>query len=730
MLTRKTEVTNPGRRWADRIGKWVLFVIFLLWGWRVKKIFTHLPAYEDVLEVIWGIRLYHESLFVRHTSPLFTSLVFHPLGWHTATLAHTPFLFVLALPLRELGGEAFAYNVLAIVPLFLSFAGALRFAQIFTSEFLAVIVALVFTFLTVHFSRVKGHMPMLWGFGLLPWLAIAVEKLKHPSSPDVEKRLIVATGLIWGLMINFALYSLFIGVIVFALWGFQVLQIKRLKQALSSAFIACLFALPVLGLQIAGRWQDNTLVFGFDHNVYWGASLNSVFVPSVYHPLPLIQKFARSIYRGPYSEMETPNLGLFTCALALVGSIKLLRNKVASKSPLFLAVIGLLLGLGPFLKWDGEVVQLSLFRPLNLFIWHLGYILKPQLFKTPWPDLNFENGIPLPGFVLTAVIPFWELGRVASRYAFVGGLGLLILAGVALKHFPHKLRYIAVILWLVETLPNPTGEVPLPLNLHPAYVWIAEQSLEPGKGIVDIAFPTLTLRPENFWATLLHKRPTASGSGSSFPEHFFALWAHLLQNRDALARPEIGILLHQYRIKYLLLHFLYGGEREMWEMIKANPVFTPIGCFKPLREITPWHYEICIAEVKGGEEPVNLVLLDGWSGKEEWGVWGEGLVSRAQWLALSPQTHTLQLKAFPLCVPDRRQRITIKLNGKEVASYKWEDCELWEGEIVLPAYMVKRGWNELTFEYAYALRPAEVTREENQDRRSLSVGFVEARVHR
>lgn len=709
----------------ERLGPWVAFVLLFLWGWRVKNIFTHIPAYEDVLEVIWGIRWYHETIFVQHISPLFTPFVFHPLGWHTATLAHTPFLFTIALPLYEIGGEAFAYNVLVIVALALSFAGALRFSQLFVSGFPAIVAALVFTFIEMHFARVKGHVHMLWSFSLLPWLALAVEKTKRSLLPQVEKRLVLAIGLVWGLMINFALYSLFIGAMVFVLWGFRVFQRKRLKQMLMSAVVACIFALPVLALQFVGRQQDNTLFFGLDHNVYWGASLNSLFAPSAYHPIPFIQEVARSIYHGPYSETETPNFGLSTWILALVGLVIILRKEACSRSLLNLAIIGLILGLGPLLKWDGEVVKSSLLYPLNALIWSIGHTLKPTIFRSPKIESPFDAGIPLPGFLLTALIPFWELGRVASRYALVGGLGIITLAGIGLRLIPKALRYALAIIWLVEILPNPTAELPLPCALHPAYKWVIEQPLEPGEGIADLAFPTITLRPENLWATLLHRRPTASGLGSSFPQHFFTLWAHLMQNPKGLAEPDIGLLLRQYRIRYILLHFVYDGEEEMWKSIATSPVFKPLGCFEPSKEPSPWYYPICIAEVVGLEDPMNLVRLEGWSGKEDWGgIWAQGAFSRAQWLAIKPEEHILQVRAFPLCVPDRQQQLLIKLNGREVAFHRWEDCEVWEEEVLLPRPMVRRGWNELTFEYAYALSPFEVTRGENSDKRALSVGFL------
>jgi len=74
--------------------------------------------------------------------------------------------------------------------------------------------------------------------------------------------------------------------------------------------------------------------------------------------------------------------------------------------------------------------------------------------------------------------------------------------------------------------------------------------------------------------------------------------------------------------------------------------------------------------------------------------------------------------------------MVVKVNGWEMARYRWHECELWEGEILIPASVVRIGWNEVSFDYAYALSPAEVTQGQNGDRRMLSVGFTRLEVTR
>jgi hypothetical protein len=308
-------------------------------------------------------------------------------------------------------------------------------------------------------------------------------------------------------------------------------------------------------------------------------------------------------------------------------------------------------------------------------------------------------------------------------------IGVTILAGLLLERLPKLARITLIVILLIELWPSPTQNLPLPLHPHPAYAWLAEQRLEPGEGIVDLVYPTLQINGHILWATFLHGKPTASGGGSSWPEHTFALWNYFITDSQALGRPEVGIVFRQYKIRYVFLH-MGAKEKQLWSMIQSNSAFRPIQCFDPLPGPTPWPYPICVAEVLDTQGPINLMPQEGWSGTEDWGVWSEGLRSQAGWMSPARQDYRLRIGAFPLCVPDRRQEMVVKVNGQEIARYRWQECELWESEILIPASMVRIGWNEVSFEYAYALSPAEVTRGQNGDRRMLSVGFTRLEVTR
>jgi len=95
---------------------------------------------------------------------------------------------------------------------------------------------------------------------------------------------------------------------------------------------------------------------------------------------------------------------------------------------------------------------------------------------------------------------------------------------------------------------------------------------------------------------------------------------------------------------------------------------------------------------------------------------------------MSRKDQRLAIEAFPLCVPGKRQEISIKVNGQLLTTHPWEMCETWQAELVIPGSMVKVGWNDLSFEYGYTASPADITNGENPDPRLLAVGFKKLEV--
>lgn len=147
--------------------------------------------------------------------------------------------------------------------------------------------------------------------------------------------------------------------------------------------IALLAGSPAIVLFCLEAHQDEMVFFDVSHSMGWGASLNSLVVPSVYHPIGWIREFARSVYTGPYNESGVANLGTVTVFLALVGLIAIFREREIRRYawvfPLLLS--GGVLSLGLLLKWNGEVVTGCAFRSLNTFNGRQATFLSPACLR-------------------------------------------------------------------------------------------------------------------------------------------------------------------------------------------------------------------------------------------------------------------------------------------------------------------------------------------------------------
>jgi hypothetical protein len=528
-------------------------------------------------------------------------------------------------------------------------------------------------------------------------------------------------------MINSSLYGIFLGGLTFSIWGRQLLTRPRIKQGIQIAAIALSVGAPAIVQYAIAVRQDSPVAVGIPEITYLGASLNSLPIPSVYHPLNVVRQFARSWYAGPYDESGIANLGLVTCLLGLLGLFMTIKHR----KHMHLAwpvLTGIVLALGLFLKWDGQLLRSPVFQSVDAFVWRAGHTLKPELFASLSPESGFRRGVPLPGFVLAATIPFFESARTMSRYIFVAILGLAALSAYGLHKLPGIGRYLLAVIWLIEVWPNPTASQAMPLIPHPAYAWLARQDLEQGEGIVDIKGRRVMISGETLFATSLHGKPTASGVGSFWPRHTWLLQDYL--STHGLSDPEAAWVFQQYGIHYVFFHRQIGQADEMWELASQNPAFRPIQCFDPPPAPSPWPWPICVAQVIAPTLPINLLRRAGWSGDEEWGVWSEGPNSEAQWIATRLADSTLTVEAFPFCVPDKRQMISISVNGHPLTRNEWDQCDTWRAELFIPRSLTRVGWNTLSFEYGYAASPAQVTRGENPDARLLATGFTKLEVRK
>ena len=720
-------------KWTRAILAWLPFVAILAWRWGARNFFRTIPYYGDVLEVTWGISWFADALRLQHGF-LFYPLIFFPQGWQVATFGQAlgPGLFVLTAPLYWLGGAAFAYNASVLLTFVAVYAGSLKLARCFVTWQAAVVVALLSAFWSVRWFSLIGHLNILVGTAALPWALWGIER--GLSSLRRWAAWLVFAGACWGLAISGTAYFVWIGGIALGLWLLGRLLAGRAgwRQALLGLLLCGFTALALNAPGFFLLWQASALsgagFYGPQEVNFWGASLNSLFLPFLQHPW--LGSFALSLYRGVPFEQAQVNLGLFASLAALL-AVPAAWKRPAWRPALFLTAAGVLLALGLTLKWDNQSIRLAALQPLDAALWRLMHALKPSFFSPSQPPTPFDASIALPGMVLAGVVPFFERARVFARYAVIGSVGIFLLAGLALDRLPNRWLRLGLGAALVfEILPPPLPAQPYPPPIHPAFTWLRQQSM-PGQGIVDLEAATaktleLSIDGETLVATGYHRQATVSGASSVWPAHTRYLMAWLAGHDHPLADPDFAQLLRFYRVRYVLLHMHGANERAQLAGSASDPELRKVGCFPPPAGPSPWSYPICVLEVMPPAHPgVNLILEDGWSSQEAWGVWAEGSTSRAMWVATEASPSLLSASAFPQCVPGRAQRLEITVNGQLLGSHQWQGCEPWSADVPVPTSVVQVGENQVVFQAAYAESPAELSKGANADARPLSIGFSE-----
>lgn len=713
------------RNLSERIGPLVFLAGFLMWGWRNLDVFTGVPNYGDTLEFTWAISWYGERLRVGESIALYP-LAFFPGGWR---YSQNLYLLLAIQPLNWLGGAAFAYNAFVVLTFVAAFAGSFKLAREFVGRPEATVAAILITFWHGRWFHTLGHPNILMSSAALPWALWSFNR--GLRTPGWAWRWFLVSGGSWAAAIAGSLYFAPMVGVALVSWaaGYALAVMSYRRKALVGLAIATGSAIALSLPAIYWLWKssavDNSAFYTLNEVAFWGASLNSLPIPSLDHPI--LATVAGSVYRGVQFEQAAMNLGFLASVLAVIGAARARKLKLWYPV-LLMTAITLLLTLGLILKWDNEPIQVNLLRPINKALWELGHWLKPDLFATQQPPPPFESAIPLPGILLAIAVPFMERARVFARFALLGGIGVFLLATFALSSVRQRwLRGALMAALILGVIPRPLDNLPHPPEPHPAFQWLKQQSM-PGQSIVDlVAGHPYTAVPliegPTVYSTLQHGQPTVAGASSVWPAYTAFLFHWLATREHTFWNPDTVPILRFYKTRYLLLHMRSEQENGILEEAISNPDISLVECFPGVAG--PWNYPICVLEIRPSPYPaLNPVLGKGWSGKEDWGVWAEGKESEALWVATAKTDHILRAEAFPVCVDEPGRTTTVAVNGVTIATHEWQGCDPWMAELTIPAAIVQLGENSLIVTSSHAFRPAELSDGQNPDTRLLSAGFT------
>ena len=679
-----------------------------------------LPAYGDTLEVMWGADWYAHSLRTG-ASPFFYPDVFHPQGWYTGTLAHTP-LFLLAMGLLGLVlPAAIPFNLAALASSVVCYMGMRRLLRLYIEpHWIVVIVGLLYTFWGARWLRLGGHLNLAWLSALLPWLAWLL------LTDRARRWKIGVGGLIWALNIVSSLDGVWLGAAVLAAYLLARPRSEALKEVAGMTAVALLLSAPTLAAFQIGRSAGGGTFYDFAHISHWGASLNSLLVPAVFHPW--LQGWVHALYPGPYNESGVFNFGILVAPLAAVALVRSKWTETRMRFALILAVGGLLLALGPVLRWSGEYVRWAPLAGLDQGLWRLGHAAKPELLVEFQPP-QFATAVPLPGWAFYAFVPLSEGARVAARFGFVAALSLFPLIAVGLAAMRYRwLQWTVALLLIIEGMPWPVAShAAYPPAEHPAFTWLRSQASDGPAAVLDLfeneSKLSLLISGETLYATTLHGKPAIAGVGSMWADATWFWLEWLRRQGQPLNSPDLAGLTAAFDVRYILVHAYSNRGLEHVQQL-ANPDLRLVDCFDPPAAATAWAYPICVLEVIEPPAAFDAVPRQGWSGAEAWGRWAEGRLSTARWAAPVDQNYVVRVSAFPHCVEGRQQWMTVHSGVHKLGELTFDGCSPASGEFVIHADRVTVGWNDLSFRYAYAVSPSAASQGAIPDTRLLSAGFT------
>jgi len=705
------------------------FIAFMAYHWRFYDLATIIPAYGDVLESLWGIDWLLDVLRGGGGSLQFIPYIFMPEGWSPITFAHGPGVFLAAALPAALTNAAVAFNLLQLASFLIAYAGAYRLGRLIVGPATAVLMAWLYLLWGGRWVRLAGQLNILLGSAMLPWLILCLERV------ITERRWgkwAVVAGAIWAGCISLSLYFIWLGFFVVAGWllgaavGRRISLTGALLRLGAVGAVALLLCAPYLWLY--WRHQTSAVAYDIRHVDSWSVSLDrlTAFLPD--HPLPLLRQLAARQTGGARTEGTFSGFGIILPVLALFG-LTTRRRPAQWAGILIIAGTGIVLSLGMTVKWNGTFIPAPVLRPLNEALWDAGHALKPAVFPGPDAPPEFADAIPAPGLIPAILAPFYEGARVTARFLLVAAPGVLLLAALGFARLPRRwLKLLVVALLLIEAARRPITGVPFPPPPHPIFAATAELTLAPGESVLDLGSPIPqflipAIGGETLWASSLHKQPIASGGGSVLPIHTAYLRDWFLTHPNMDETAELSWLLRGYGVRYVLLHMSPKSGEAATQLAAGTADFLPRGCIDGPQAL-PWNYPICLLEVTPPPATFNVFPAENWGGDEEWGQWATGRESIIRWVATNRDEARFAVEAFPQCIPGPAQELEIVVAGQVLAAHRWDNCDPWRGEIVVPSELIDIGWNEIVLRFARADRPTDVTGGANPDTRELSVGFT------
>jgi len=504
---------------------------------------SHIMGYpHDGFAHIWKMWWMRKALLELHLSPADMSYINYPQQWYNPHLLASPVVSLLALPIFDWLGPLRTYNVLMLAAFALSLPTAALLCYEFSgNRWAATVGGAVYAFYANKVAHaVGGHFPKMFVF---PFLLGVLFLYRAWKTPERRRNSILAGALVaLSTLIDLKHTALFIAPLVsFFLLFYGVAERRKWNHvrvvSLATAFlVAALIAGPFFAPLILGRLTGRLVHFHAPGVMRHSADLTSFLVPPPEHPLYRNLEPLRAYSERLASEGWHENI-FYVGVAPLVFSAAAVWRQRHRKDVQFwaiVALVGMALALGPFLKVGGKPVELETG----------GYV----------------GRVPLPYYLLQR-LPFYDWGRTPGRIVGVTMLALAVLTAngvtIVLARLRGAFRPLLALgmigLILVDSLfvwPWPMGDAEVPSFYRQVAVEDADFA------ILDLPLWEYRCERYQLYYAAIHNHRIVGGLITRRPPEAEAA----MREVESLVQPGVAVgpaePLAELGIRYVVLHKL------------------------------------------------------------------------------------------------------------------------------------------------------------------------------
>ncbi len=495
-----TTPIGPARGWRDGWTREAAYLAVcvaaaLALTWPLAAVFTTEICGDvgDPYQTLWGMHWIREAL-LSGVNPFWTPLLHHP---HGATLVLQTFdlpMAVLVVPLWSVLPPVAVYNTAVLVAFTLTAYGMFRLARELTDDTAAALAAgVMFTAVPYHMAHLQAHLHLL-SMGWVPLYLVHLLRLIGTTRPSTApRRDAMLAGLFLALAALAAWYHLLFAFVVTVVLLLHA-ALTRPRVLLAPATLRAGATMVLTFALVAGPLLAAVLVTLAREEVMGAHDPLDVSADLYAFVFPNAAQGWRDAWGAHYLEWSgsiaeiAVYLGFTTVALAVVGAV---ASGVARAFGV-IALVGLVLALGPRLHVDGAIVG-----PL-LPYWYLEHFM--PLLAVAGVPLRFGYLMYL-GLVAAAAFGLASLRRACARVTpGAGALAVALACGLVLVEYRPR------------DLMRSAYPVPAPMR---------EWARDPGDWAVLDAWDWY--RP--MWHAIFHRKPLVGGYLSRVPKRLDD-WLH------------------------------------------------------------------------------------------------------------------------------------------------------------------------------------------------------------